>query len=374
MSSFAAPFELARQTRRHWADHVTRGLPAAGQALALWAQHQIDSPALTRAMAQERRDMVHALARHLDGWQRLVADRLPRTMSRAAGLPAAPPEAARPPAPPPPGAGAGHGRWMPRPAAVAQPSAEPPRAPGEMSLSLVDDETIERGILASRLGAAVADFASWELVDLRARLAFLEEVETLAETDLLLPQPLGRLFTDAWVDAGLALKFWRLGAPSLHEQIAFACLGACQEANRRLLAAGVMPEVRLHGRKIESPNLVAAAQRAALAGGSAGQAAQGPQGAPGGHGGHRDQAGQGGYGGYGDPGSAGRPGGYGNPAAPAPYSPPYSPPYPPPSPPSPQGEGSMFQRVPPNPQEQTKSSTWPKKNKNKILILRIHLK
>jgi hypothetical protein len=199
----------------------------AGQSLILWAQRQLDLPAASRAVVEERRDMAQALARHLEDWQRLAADRLLRRMAGplapAVGGPAAGP-------------------------ACVSPSVE-----GELTLSLVDDETIEREILASRLGAAVADITSWELLDLRARIAHLERVAALDDADVLMPPALGRLFTEAWRDAGLALTFWRAGATVLQEQLALACLMACQEVNRRLVAAGVMPEVRLQGRRSESP-------------------------------------------------------------------------------------------------------------------------
>ncbi|MFM7533546.1 MAG: DUF1631 family protein, partial [Rubrivivax sp.] len=262
MSSGAAPLEVSRQARRQWVEHVLRGLPMVTQSLALWAQRQLDAPAISRAAGEERRDLLEALARHQDDWQRVVADRLPRRMLQAAPASAARPGAARPagspaaasaPAPVSPGA-----RWAPRPApAAAAPGAA--GAPEELSLSLVDDATIERGIYGSRLGAAVADLCSWELVDLRARIAHLEGVDSLAETDLLQPATLGRLFADSWTDAGLTLRFWRLCATALHEQLALVCLTACQELNRKLVAAGVMPEVRLQGRKIESAGAARAA-------------------------------------------------------------------------------------------------------------------
>lgn len=248
MSSGAAPHEIARQARRQWAEHVLRGLPVVMQSLTLWAKRQLDAPAISRAAIDDRRDLLEALARHQDDWQRLLADRLPRRMLQAATPPV-------PSGSPRSGSGLGPGpgtaaRWSPRPAPALTPPGAPPQE--EVALSLVDDATIERGIHGSRLGAAVADLTSWELVDLRARIAHLEGVDTLAETDLLMPTALGRLIADAWTEAGLALKFWHLCAGVLHEQFALICLMACQEANRRLVAAGVMPEVRLQGRKIES--------------------------------------------------------------------------------------------------------------------------
>ena len=256
MSSGTAPPEVARQARRLWAEHMARSLPAVMQALSLWAQRQIDAPAASRATIDDRRDLVQLLARYQDDWKRLVADRLSRRMlqptpaaTRAAQASA---RAASGVSPAPGASPSGSApRWTPRPAPAGESAAD--AAQEESSLSLVDDETIERGIHGSRLGAAMADLASWELVDLRARIAFLEGVDGLAETDLLMPASLGQVFAEAWSDAGIALKFWRLCAGVLHEQLALACLTACQEVNRKLVAAGVMPEVRLQGRKIESP-------------------------------------------------------------------------------------------------------------------------
>lgn len=251
MGTGASPLELARQARRQWAEHVVRGLPAVTQSLTLWAQRQVEAPAASRAALEERRDLVQALARHLEDWQRLVADRLPRRMLHAVPAGAAAP------------AGEGTtGRWSPRPAPAAAAPPPPPKVSEELTLSLVDDETIERGIFASRLGAALADLSSWELMDLRTRIAYLEHTEALHEADLLMPPALGRLFTDAWCDARLDLKAWRLCAPTLHQDLALLCLTACQDANRRLVAAGVMPEVQLKGRKVESPTVFGTGLRA----------------------------------------------------------------------------------------------------------------
>jgi hypothetical protein len=249
MATGVAPAEVARQARRLWAEHVVRGLPMVGQSLTLWAQRQLDQPASSRVVIDERLDMAQALARHLEDWQRLVGDRLLRRMAAplAASAPV-PPSAGAPPA----ARGAGTKGAPAAAGSVPAPASVVPDGE-ELTLSLVDDETIEREILASRLGAAVADTTSWELLDLRARIAHLERVPTLAEADVLMPPALGRLCTDAWRDAGLALKFWRAGAAVLQEQLALSCLTACQEVNRRLVAAGVMPEVRLQGRRSESP-------------------------------------------------------------------------------------------------------------------------
>ena len=46
-------------------------------------------------------------------------------------------------------------------------------------LSLVDDDTIEREILSSRLALAIMDRASWEFTDLRSRVALLEKRDEL---------------------------------------------------------------------------------------------------------------------------------------------------------------------------------------------------
>lgn len=224
MASTASPPELARQARRVYAEYIGRGMTVVVQSLLLWSQRQLDLPA-ARNLMQERRDLHVALSARLEDWQRIATDRVSRQMLL-------------PPA--------GVGR------AAARPGAAPAPAAGEeLDFALVDDATIEREISGSRLGSAVADLTSWELVDLRARVAHLEAASALADADLLMPPALGRLFAESWRDARLLPEHWRACATVLHEQIALACLAASQEANRRLVAAGVMPEVRLQARKGE---------------------------------------------------------------------------------------------------------------------------
>ena len=60
-------------------------------------------------------------------------------------------------------------------------------------LSLVDDDTIEREILTSRLALAIMDRASWEFTDLRSRMSSLERRDELDAHDMLRAHVLARV-------------------------------------------------------------------------------------------------------------------------------------------------------------------------------------
>jgi hypothetical protein len=126
------------------------------------------------------------------------------------------------------------------------PSRPAPFAPGDESpLQLVDDDTIDREILGSRLALAMMDKASWEFTDLRARMSSLERRDELDSQDMLRPHVVSRMVIDAWRAAGLSLAHWRTLQPVLHDEFAQLVEEAYHETNRLLLSHGVRPEIDL---------------------------------------------------------------------------------------------------------------------------------
>ncbi len=120
--------------------------------------------------------------------------------------------------------------------------------PGAASgpLALVDDDTIEREILTSRLALAIMDQAASEFTDLRARMALLEAREELEAQDMLRAHVLARIVVDAWRSAGCSLESWRELQTGLHEEFAALVEEAYHETNRWLVDQDVMPDVDLH--------------------------------------------------------------------------------------------------------------------------------
>ena len=116
---------------------------------------------------------------------------------------------------------------------------------GSASLSLVDDDTIERQITASRLALAMMDKATWEFSDLRTRMLLLEGHEELASNDLLRAQALARLVLDCWYASGLTRTEWQLFLAPLSEEMSHLLLEAYHETNHWLMQQGVLPEVDL---------------------------------------------------------------------------------------------------------------------------------
>ena len=112
-------------------------------------------------------------------------------------------------------------------------------------LSLVDDDTIEREITASRLALAMMDKASWEFSDLRTRMQVLEQQDELAAQDLLRANVIAKLVLDAWGRSGLSNSDWQMLRHELHQELAHLLGEAYHEVNAWLVAQSVMPEVDL---------------------------------------------------------------------------------------------------------------------------------
>ena len=201
---------LASQARQLYIDGLTRALPALLGQVGAQARDLLDKPAeyLTQ---QRRRDLMQGLIKQSKGWHRAVVAGLQQVLQ--------------------------HG------GAVSQ-SSEQPSLIGD-PMSLVDNDTIEREILTSRLALAIMDRAGWEFTDLRSRVAMLEHRGELDTHDMLRGHVLARVVLDAWRTSGLTATDWREAQTILHEQFAALAEEAYHETNRWLIEQKVMPEIDL---------------------------------------------------------------------------------------------------------------------------------
>ncbi|WP_119156747.1 DUF1631 family protein [Caldimonas tepidiphila] len=147
--------------------------------------------------------------------------------------------------------------------------------------SLVDDDTIDCEILASRLALAIVDRASFEFTDLRSRLSHLERREELSGGDGLRPHVLARVLLDSWREAGLTLDSWRAAQGVLHTELAHLLVRAYHDTNRWLVEQGVMPEIDLRPMIRRAHDSVSAVAQPTLPAALAGAAGGGPQGSSG---------------------------------------------------------------------------------------------
>ena len=210
MNAGAASSHLAQQARRLYADHVVAALPALSNAVLETARGLLDKAAVP-AVVLMRRDLFKALDAAGIGWQRGIADGIYQALgqslssARAADLP----------------------------------------TPGSGVLSLVDDDTIEREILTSRLALAIMDRGSWEFSDLRSRVSSLEKRSELDAHDMVRAHVLARIVLDAWRTSGMTLDGWRELQAVLHDELAHIVEEAYHEANRWLIEHRVLPEIDL---------------------------------------------------------------------------------------------------------------------------------
>lgn len=210
MASAADPSTLASQARRVYTEQLVKGLPGLVNGVVEAANLLRDKPA-EHATAHRRRELALELHRGAAGWHHAMVDALRSALlygvsvSRAMDLPGS----------------------------------------GRDQLTLVDDDTIEREILGSRLALAMMDRASWEFSDVRARMAHLERREELEAQDMLRAHVLARIVVDAWGQCGLSLGSWRELQSSLHEAFATLAEGAYHEVNRFLAERQVLPQIDL---------------------------------------------------------------------------------------------------------------------------------
>ncbi|WAC73604.1 DUF1631 family protein [Roseateles sp. SL47] len=200
---------LASQARRVHTEVLLRGLPAVVASLTTAVQDLRSQPA-EHALQMARRDAFEAWQRCATPWHARLGKSLRHVYH--------------------------HGPGDSRSASL---SSRP------QNLSLVDDDTIEREIIASRLALAMLDKASWEFSDLRNRLQRLEGLEDLPHQDLLRAQVFSRLVLDAWFESGLTSSIWQMLQRPLHQELSLLLSEAYHDSNHWLLQQGVMPEVDL---------------------------------------------------------------------------------------------------------------------------------
>lgn len=201
--------------RRFFADEVLKDLDPFRDAALSAAHVLVDQPA-ERAVAQARRDMLQDLQVHLGGWLPLLATSIRERLDPAALAASSTAAAAL--------------------AAALQ---------ADSGLQLVDDETIQRNILISRLALAILDKTTWEFADLRARLTQISRQTDLDEDDLFRPQTVARAAMKSWLEAGLAFESWRALETPLHRVFSERLEAAFRETNAWLVRQGVLPQVDL---------------------------------------------------------------------------------------------------------------------------------
>jgi hypothetical protein len=216
MATNANTAQLASEARRLYTDELVKGLPSLVRHVLDSARHSLDKPAEYQT-AQRRRDLVQGLQKAARHWLAGMNDGLRHVLVH--------------------GGSAVQPGDLPRPGSAS--------ASGGKGLSLVDDDTIDREILTSRLALAIMDRASWEFSDLRSRVAMLERRQELETHDMLRAHVLARVAHDAWRTGGLSPDDWREAQPWLHDEFAALVEEAYHETNRWLVEHRVLPEVDL---------------------------------------------------------------------------------------------------------------------------------
>ena len=111
------------------------------------------------------------------------------------------------------------------------------------TLTLIGDDEVENGILVSRLVLAITDKVSWELKDLRQRVAFLDGGAEMADRDVLKPDTFAAILVEQWSTAGISRSSWNAVQDSTLPALLERLQGAYQHANAFLVEKGVMPVI-----------------------------------------------------------------------------------------------------------------------------------
>ena len=121
-------------------------------------------------------------------------------------------------------------------------------------LSLLEDDTVENKILASRMALRLLDKVSWELNDLTVRMKALEGIEELSKKDVLRPESLATALIEAWQTVGMQRDLWPLVQDKVLEVLTAQLPAVYQEVNALLIGHNVMREIDLRNMVKRTPN------------------------------------------------------------------------------------------------------------------------
>jgi len=212
MATVGDQASLAHQARRLYTEELVKGLPQLVTSVVAWAvaSDRATTAAADPGIVGRLRDAAVALKAHGAAWHQGIVSAMQEAMRQ--GVPAS------------------------RRGDFGGPTKK---------LSLVDDETMDREILTSRLALAIMDRAGSEFNDLRTRVALLERRDELDPHDLLRTHVLARIVMQSWIDAGLEDKGLRDLQPVLHDEFGLLVQEAYHEANSWLVSQRVLPDIDL---------------------------------------------------------------------------------------------------------------------------------
>ena len=129
---------------------------------------------------------------------------------------------------------------------------EPPTATAlvrleALSLELVDEDVVERKIMASRLAQQISDKATWELNDLKVRMQHLEGEEQQG-ADVLRPEALCQLLVEQWIAADLSKNEWKLVQDTIQKVLLEHAPPAYKKANEYLVSKNVLRDIDFSSR------------------------------------------------------------------------------------------------------------------------------
>ena len=125
---------------------------------------------------------------------------------------------------------------------------------GLEGLSLIEDDTVENKILASRMALRLLDKVSWDLNDLTVRMKALENIDELSKKDVLRPESLATALLEAWQSVGMEREVWPLVQDNVLELLCDKLPGAYKEVNALLISRNVMREIDLRNMVKRTPS------------------------------------------------------------------------------------------------------------------------
>ncbi|MEN9384864.1 MAG: hypothetical protein RL323_2007, partial [Pseudomonadota bacterium] len=210
---------LSEQARAAFVRVVALGVAGVAESVNQYLLGQLEKPAEPDA-ANELRDTYHLFLRAAPVWVQAAGARLRASLTASA------------------------------------PKSAPKASASTLSeLSLLDEEDMEHQILVARLALVVSDKAAEVFNELRLRLQHLDQTDELPENDAVRSRTVATALLDAWGEASLTQAQWLCCLPGLHPPLAKLVVGAYEQANQQLLAAGVLPSIDLRGLVKRAPGV-----------------------------------------------------------------------------------------------------------------------
>ncbi len=133
--------------------------------------------------------------------------------------------------------------WQTALVAEPKPAGEQPRTGSGLTLELLGTDAVENKIIASRMALNLMEKGAEPVNDLRKRLKYINNNQSLLARDIVHPEVLVLHLVEQWEAAGMTREAWQLVSSVVQQHLNEYLGKACTVCNEELIKQGILPVI-----------------------------------------------------------------------------------------------------------------------------------